>query len=175
MRPGGLPGGRLLLAGGLTAADTSSAAILTVAAGSDRARGRLPVAVHDAAAVRLGAAVYVFGGGDGTAQHSEIVRIDPVTGQTSSAGRLPAPSSDQAAAGVGSSAYVVGGYTGTAWLDTVVRWRPGRPARVIAHLPRALRYAAVTAVGDRLVVAGGSLPDGSASSAVYAVSVATGR
>ncbi len=170
----GLTGGRLLLAGGLTAADTSTAAILVTTGRTDRVVGQLPVAVHDAAAVKLGTDVFVFGGGDGTAQHAEIVRIDPATGRTSSAGRLPAPSSDQAAAAVGAYAYVVGGYTGTAWLDTVVRWRPGKPAQVIAHLPTALRYAAVTAVGNTLVVAGGSLPNGTASSAVYSVSLPTG-
>ena len=171
----GLTGGRLLLAGGLTAADTSTAAILVAMGGTDRVVGQLPVAVHDAAAVKLGADVFLFGGGDGTTQHDEIVRIDPATGRTSSAGRLPAPSSDQAAAGVGAYAYVVGGYTGTAWLDTVVRWRPGKPAQVIAHLPTALRYAAVTAVGNSLVVAGGSLPNGTASSAVYSVSLPAGK
>ena len=170
-----LPGGRLLLAGGLTAADTSTAAILVTSGGTNRVVGQLPVAVHDAAAVRLGSGVFVFGGGDGTAQHDEIVRIDPATGHTSQVGRLPASSSDQAAAGVGRYAYIVGGYTGTAWLDTIVRWRPGVAARVIAHLPTALRYAAVTAVGNRLLVAGGSLPNGTASSAVYLVSLPAGK
>ena len=171
----GLGGGRVLVAGGLTAADTSTAAIVIAAAGSARALGQLPVAVHDAAAVRLGTTVYVFGGGDGVAEHSEIVSIDPASGRTATAGRLPAPSSDQAAASVGSAAYVVGGYTGAAWLDTVVRWQPGSPARVIAHLPTALRYAAVTAVGKRLVVAGGSLPDGNASRAIYSVALPAGK
>ncbi len=39
-------------------------------------------------------------------------------------------------------------------------------AHVVAHLPATLRYAAVTAVGGRLVVAGGSLENGTASDAV---------
>jgi YVTN family beta-propeller protein len=39
---------------------------------------------------------------------------------------------------------------------------------VVAHLPSPLRYAAVTAVGGRLVIAGGSRPDGSATDAVLA-------
>jgi DNA-binding beta-propeller fold protein YncE len=90
-------------------------------------------------------------------------------------GRLPAPSSDQAAAAVGSTAYVVGGYTGSRWLDTIVAWRPGSTARVVAHLPTAIRYAAVAATGGALVVAGGSLPDGTASDAVYSFTPSNGR
>ena len=84
----------------------------------------------------------------------------------SSAG-LPAPSSDQAAAAIGGTAYVVGGFTGTHWLDTIVAWSPGRGARIVAHLPSPVRYAAVTSAGGKLIVAGGSLPDGEASSRVF--------
>ena len=170
-----LPGGKLIVAGGLTAADTSTADIRLVGATGDRPIGMLPVAVHDAGAAELGGAVYVFGGGDGVGQHDEIIRISVPSGQTSVAGHLPAPSSDQAVASAGGSAYVVGGYTGTQWLDTVVRWRPGRAAKIVAHLPSPVRYAAVTAVGRSLVVAGGSLPDGTASRAIYRVDVSTGR
>ena len=60
-----------------------------------------------------------------------------------------APSSDQAGAAIGRTAYIVGGYTGAHWLDTIVAWQPGGPARVVAHLPHALRYAAVAAAGAR--------------------------
>jgi YVTN family beta-propeller protein len=56
----------------------------------------------------------------------------------------------------------VGGFTGTRWLDTIVAWRPGRPARVVAHLPFPLRYSAVSAVHGRLVIAGGSFENGDA-------------
>ena len=162
-----LTNGSVLLLGGLTAADTSTAALHLVSAGRDRALGRLPVALHDAAAVRLGRFVYLFGGGDGTAQHREIVRVDPVSGRTQAAGSLPAGSSDQAAAAIADTAYVVGGFDGSRWLDTIVAWRPGAPSKVVAHLPDPVRYAAVTAVGRSLVVAGGSLPDGQASDSVY--------
>jgi hypothetical protein len=50
---------------------------------------------------------------------------------------------------MGGTAYVVGGYTGSRWLDTIVAWRPGLPARVVAHLPFPLRYAAVATEGGR--------------------------
>ena len=61
----------------------------------------------------------------------------------------------------------MGGYTGTSWLDTVVAFTPGRAARVVGHLPVGVRYAAVTAVGASLVIAGGTLPNGTASRTVY--------
>ena len=154
-----------LVMGGLTASDLSSADI--VQAGLDGARrvGALPRALHDTAAVTLAGGTFLFGGGDGVAQHAEILRVT-ANGRTAVVGHLPAPSSDQAAAAVGDTAYVVGGYDGTHWLDTIVAWKPGSPARVVAHLPSALRYAAATAVGNRLVIAGGSRPDGSATDAV---------
>jgi YVTN family beta-propeller protein len=166
--------GRVLLLGGLTAADASTDAILGARAGRARPLGTLPSARHDTAAVRIGADAYVFGGGTATSQLDEIVRVDP-SGRSSVVGRLPAASSDSAAGVVGGTAYVVGGYTGTRWLDTIVAWRPGRAARVVAHLPTTLRYAAVTAVGDRLVIAGGSLENGTASDAVLEYTPASGR
>jgi DNA-binding beta-propeller fold protein YncE len=158
----------MVLLGGLTAADTSTAAILVAHATGARDRGVLPVALHDAGAVRLGASTYLFGGGDGSKQLDRIVRVEAATGATADAGHLPSPSSDQAAAGLAGTAYVVGGYTGSHWLDTIVAWRPGTSARVVAHLPTPLRYAAVTAVDNRLLIAGGSLPNGSASDEVLA-------
>ena len=153
---------RAMLLGGLTAADTSTDAVSVVSGATERDAGRLPTAVHDAAAARLGGAVYLFGGGDGTRQHGEIVRIGGGV-----VGSLPAPSSDQAAATIGDTAYVVGGFTGTRWLDTIVAWSPGRGARVVAHLPSPVRYAAVASAGGKLFIAGGSLPSGTASAQVF--------
>ena len=157
---------RVLLLGGLTAADSSADGVLLATPARARTIGTLPSARHDTAAVALGGSVYLFGGGTATAQLDEILRVDPASGRVSLAGRLPAASSDSAAAAIGGTAYVVGGYTGTRWLDTIVAWRPGGVAHVVAHLPTTLRYAAVTAVGGRLVVAGGSLENGTASDAV---------
>jgi YVTN family beta-propeller protein len=167
--------GGAVLVGGLTPADVSSDAIVTATrAGSGRV-GRIATALHDAAAVHIGANVYVFGGGTGTAQIDTILMIDPRTGASQVAGHLPAGSSDQAGAAVGRTAYIVGGYTGSRWLDTIVAWRPGGAARVVARLPHTLRYAAVAAAGNRLVIAGGSLESGAASDAVYEYVPATGR
>jgi len=165
--------GGALLVGGLTPADVSTADVTAVRATSERPLAGLPQALHDAAAVALGGRVYLFGGGDGTAQHDEIQRVTP--GSVATVGHLPAPSSDQAAARVGNTAYVVGGFTGSRWLDTIVAWRPGAPARVVAHLPVPLRYSAVASAAGRVVIAGGSTPAGTASRAVFAYAPGTRR
>jgi YVTN family beta-propeller protein len=127
---------------------------------------RLPQALHDLAAAGIDGTAYVFGGGDGSAQHAGILALRG--GVPSPVGSLPAASSDSAAAALGGIAYVVGGFDGTRWLDSIVAWRPGRAARVVARTPSALRYAAVAAVGQRVVVAGGVRPDGSTTNAVLA-------
>ena len=164
-----------MLVGGLTPADVSTDAIVTATPAGSQHVGRIPGALHDAAAAALGATTYVFGGGNGVAQLDTILAVDPRTGAAQPVGRLPAPSSDQSAAAIGRTAYVVGGYTGSRWLDTIVAWRPGGHAHVVAHLPHALRYAAVAAVGHRLVIAGGSLESGNASDLVYTYRPCAGR
>ncbi len=167
--------GGAVLVGGLTATDVSTDEIVTATRAGSQRVGRIPAALHDAAAVTIGRTTYVFGGGNGVAQLDGILAVDPRTGAAQAAGRLPAPSSDQAGAAIGRTAYIVGGYTGSHWLDTIVAWRPGGRSRVVAHLPHTLRYAAVAAAGNRLVIAGGSLENGTASDAVYAFVPATGR
>ena len=142
-----LAGARVVLAGGLTARDTSTAAVIVVHGASAKSSRALPAGQHDAPAAALGGSVYVFGGGDGIRQLDHILRIDSRSGRVTQAGRLPAASSDASAATVGSTAYVVGGYTGTRWLDTIVAFRAGGSARVVAHLPVGLRYAAVAPAG----------------------------
>jgi YVTN family beta-propeller protein len=166
-------GHRLLLIGGLNSADISTADVRTISGGRERTIGRVPTVFHDGAAVAIGRFAYEFGGGDGVRQLDQILRVDPSTGAVAKVGTLPAPSSDQAAAATGGRAYIVGGYTGTAWLNTIVAWRPGEKARVVARLPGPVRYAAVAAAAGRIVIAGGSLPDGTASRAVYVFEPAT--
>jgi DNA-binding beta-propeller fold protein YncE len=163
-----------VLVGGLTPSDVSTDSIVTVTRAGSRRVGRLPGALHDAAAVRIGAETYLFGGGNGVAQLDAILKIDPRTGAVQQTGRLPASSSDQAGAAIGRTAYIVGGYTGARWLDTIVAWRPGSAAHVVGHLPHPVRYAAVAAAAGRLVIAGGSLEDGTASDAVYGFTPTTG-
>jgi DNA-binding beta-propeller fold protein YncE len=159
-----------VLAGGLNSADTSVGEVLFVSHGRDALRGSLPSARHDAAAVAIGGATYVFGGGDATHQLNEIVRIGAGV-----VGRLPQPASDVSAAVVSGTAYIVGGFTGTQWLNTILAWRPGRPPRVAARLPVALRYAAVATAQGKVVIAGGSIPSGTATRSVLVFDPATGR
>jgi DNA-binding beta-propeller fold protein YncE len=164
-------GSGAVLAGGLNSADTSVGDVLFVSAGRDTVRGSLPSARHDAAAAALGGATYVFGGGDATHQLNEIVKVG-----AGLVGRLPQPASDVSAAVVAGTAYIVGGYTGTQWLNTILAWRPGQQQpRVVGRLPVALRYAAVTAAQGKLVIAGGSIPSGTATRAVLIFDPATGR
>jgi YVTN family beta-propeller protein len=171
----GLAGGGIALLAGLSAADVSLDEAVIVRRGHSRSFGLLPHALHDAPGVRLGGTVYIFGGGDAVGQLSAITSVDLATGSARAAGTLPAASSDSAATAVAGTAYVVGGFTGTRWLDTIVAWRPGASARVVAHLPFAVRYAAVTTVGRTVVIAGGSLADGSASTAVLTFDPRTRR
>lgn len=160
--------GMVALLGGLTASDTSTDTVVAAGFHGARVIGRLPSVRHDTAAATLGGDVYVFGGGNGPSQLSDIVRVDPSSGASQVVGHLPAPSSDSTAATIGGTAYVVGGYTGTRWLDTIIAYRPGGAAQVVAHLPHTLRYAAVTSVGNTLLIAGGSLETGTASDSVLA-------
>jgi len=165
--------GGALLAGGLDAAGGSTDGVRLVVGGSARTIGRLPAALHDATAVRLGRFVYYLGGGSAS-QVDGILRLDPASGRVKEVGRLPEPNSDLAAAAVGGTIYVVGGYTGSRWLDTILAWRPGEAARVVGHLPYAVRYAAVAAVAGRVVIAGGSLESGTATDEVLVFDPKTG-
>lgn len=159
--------GGALLVGGLTAADTSANAVLTAGAGRTRQIGTIPIGTHDSTAVLIGSRAYLFGGGTATGQLDTIYSIDPQSGAVRSVGHLPAVSSDQSGAAIGGTAYIVGGYTGTRWLDSIVAWKPGGTAHVVARLRTPVRYSAVTAVAGHLLIAGGSLPNGTASAAVY--------
>lgn len=64
---------RMMLLGGLTAADTSRTDIRIATSRGDRAAGQLPTALHDTAAVRLGRSVYLFGGGTGANTQSDTI------------------------------------------------------------------------------------------------------
>ncbi|MCW2964862.1 MAG: beta-propeller repeat-containing protein, partial [Actinomycetia bacterium] len=168
-------GGGIVLLGGLNAADTSVDTVIAAGYHGASVIAHLPSVRHDTAAVVINRNLYVFGGGNGPSQLNDIVRVDPRAGRSTLIAHLPAASSDSTAAAIGGTAYIVGGYTGTRWLDTIVAYRPGQTAHVVAHLPQTIRYAAVTAVGDKLVIAGGSLENGTASDTVLAYTPATGR
>jgi N-acetylneuraminic acid mutarotase len=149
-----------VLLGGLTAADTSSAAVLSGNLHGAHDVGQLPGAQHDAQAAALGGSVYLFGGGGPARQYDHILRFDPAVARVTMVARLPRPASDVAVAADGREAYIVGGYDGTNWLDTVVAWAPDAPPRIAVHLPLPLRYAAAVAVDGYVLIMGGSTPHG---------------
>jgi DNA-binding beta-propeller fold protein YncE len=154
--PAVAPSGRGVVAiGGLDSRDASVADVVSVDGRRATVSGRIPAVRHDAAAATLGGATFLFGGGEGGAGISEILRIEP-GGTARAVGRLPMPASDVGAAAVGGTAYVVGGYSGTTPLRSIVAYTPGRAARTVATLPRPLRYAAVAAVGGQVLIAGGT-------------------
>ncbi len=144
----------LLLAGGLSAADTSVDAVTVVTPTAVSSGPPLPEAIHDAAAATVGGTAYVFGGGEPS--HAEIRAFGPGA-PAGLAGHLPAPASDVAAATLSGTAYVVGGYDGANSLRTIVRFTGHGTATAAGALPAGLRYAAVTAARGRLIIAGGSV------------------
>jgi hypothetical protein len=168
-----LGGGHFVLAGGLDAADSSSAEIALADLHGVLHTATLPLAQHDAQGAQLGGLVYVFGGGS-FSELDHIISFDPASGVVSTVGTLPHAQSDVAVTALHGTAYVVGGYDGTNWMDTILAWRPGSGVRVVGHLPVGLRYSSVSAVDGELLIIGGSTPN-AASEAIYRFDPATGR
>jgi hypothetical protein len=167
-----LADGRVMVAGGLAAGETSLADVVLLSGSSARRVGSLAAPLHDACAAVVGGQVYVFGGGQ-VSSYSSITRVS-VEGAAEAAGELPTPASDLACASSGTVAYLVGGYTGSEPLRTILAWRPGAAARVVAYLPEPLRYAAVALTPAGLVIAGGTSGT-RASRDVYRLDPTSGR
>jgi YVTN family beta-propeller protein len=146
--------GRVVAAGGLSAADVSVDDLLLLRPGRPRVEAHLPQAIHDAAAASVGGHTYVFGGGTASGSSAQIIRTGG--GAPSVVGKLPTGSSDIEAATIAGTAYVVGGYTGTVPLRSILAYRPGGQVRLAGGLPRPLRYAAVGATKDAVLIAGGT-------------------
>ncbi len=166
-----LPGGRMLVAGGLRGG-SSTDQILLGTPGALRPVGRLPIAGHDAAAALLGGTAYVFGGGQAVSTDT-VVRVNTRTGAAALAARLDEPLSDLGAAVVRNHAYLVGGYTGARFASAVLRYDGGGKTTTVARLPTGLRYAGVAALGDRIYVAGG-LTTGGETAVTYRVDPMSG-
>jgi YVTN family beta-propeller protein len=166
--------GAIVAAGGIDSSCNSTAAIVRIDAKTARAIGTLPEPQHDASGAAIGTTLYAFGGGHNTSQFDHIIAVDSVTGQASNVGQLPALNSDSIAVTIGSTAYIVGGYDGSRFLDTVLAYTPSGGVRVAGHLPVGVRYPAVAAAGNTIIVAGGSTPSATATSDIYAFDVTTG-
>jgi hypothetical protein len=166
-----LDGTSFVLAGGITAADTSTDQVIVANEHKSQVKASLPNAQHDAQAAKLDGQVYVFGGGQ-FSQYDHILAFNPASGAVTTTGALPRAASDVAVAAGGGTAYIVGGFDGVNWLDTVLAYSPGGAVRVLAHLPVALRYAAAAVVDGELLVAGGSTETG-VSKAIYKIDPAS--
>ena len=167
------------LLGGLDGSNDATSGVATVDSSQTKVVGELPASLFAAAAVTVGHTEYLFGGAEGTAK-------DPIpepyiysyavtsTGTVAQDGKLPTANYGLAAAVIGHTVYLVGGDSGSAALDGILTWTPGAASPVsVGLLPVALRYAAVAAVGQQLVIAGGMLASGSASDAIFIFDAAT--
>ena len=171
-------GKEFTVVGGLDATKFSTASIVTVnpATGAARATGALAVAVHDAAAVRSGDRILVFGGGGPSENGTSDVQAVPSKGATTVIGALPGPRSDHVAARLGRTTYVFGGYDGAGMVPEVLATTDGVTFTKVGNLPVPVRYPAVAAVGNAIYLFGGvsNSQAGIDTSTVQRLDVATG-
>ena len=180
-----LPGGRVLLLGGLFASGGSSAdvGVLDLETGALTSVATLASPTHDAGSAVLGGRAFLFGGG----QAYPVATVEAVTlpggssasgssasgtsGGTSGGasasggagivtGQLPQPRADDEAVTVAGTAYVVGGYDGSTGDTAVLATQNGSSFSTVATLPVDVRYGAVAAAGGKIYVFGGETVPG---------------
>lgn len=165
------PGGQPISVGGYTGAVSLTGVIRIDGTTSISTVANLPQRTHDAATGFIGPSLYVFGGGQ-NASYNSITQVSQ--GGTTSAGTLPDLLSDATAVPYTwhsqSGVLIVGGYNGQAFNRTV-RFATVQNGKFsltsVFQLPIGLRYTAVTTIAGKVVMAGGLMPSGSLSSAVY--------
>lgn len=125
----------------------------------------LPQPMGEAAALGVGEAFYVFGGGaDGPAVASVLCH-EGGTWRELPAMALPAPRRSSSVVLLDGLVYMMGGFAGTGGdfasaTNTLWAAKPGSEWKVLAPMPGPARFiAAVGAVGGRLIVAGGCTPE----------------
>ena len=175
------------LFGGLDADLTATATVATVSPTAAKPVGFLPVSLYGTAAVTIKNTEYIFGGITGslhsngtTSGSGELGILSYMPTATASAvteiAHLPSPNYGLSAAVIGTTAYIVGGFDGTSTLATIDSWSPGEAkAKVVKTLPLGLRYTAVDAVGDELVIAGGLEAGGAASRQIFIFDATTSK
>ena len=162
-----LPGGRVLLLGGLFASGGSSAdvGVLDLETGALTSVATLASPTHDAGSAVLGGRAFLFGGG----QAYPVATVEAVTlpgGSSASGGagivtgQLPQPRADDEAVTVAGTAYVVGGYDGSTGDTAVLATQNGSSYSTVATLPVDVRYGAVAAAGGKIYVFGGETVPG---------------
>jgi hypothetical protein len=164
----------LVIAGGLTGASGTTAAIVSLdpVTGQTTPAGRLAVATHDAAAAMAGGRALVFGGGvqASTADVQELPGAQP--GRVIA--RLPLARSDVSAVTLGPTAYLAGGYDGVTYDPRILATSNGTRYRIVARLPVPVRYTAVAAAGHWLWTFGGETPAGP-TDVIQQVNLVTGQ
>jgi N-acetylneuraminic acid mutarotase len=166
----GVVGGQLVVAGGTYWVDGKKfwdARVDAFDAAANRWQPLAPLALPwgDAAAVAVGEAFYILGGGaDGVAQ-STVQCYQRGTWSVVSRMTLPAPRRSSAAVMLDGTIYLLGGLTGTgsdfaSVTGTVWAAKPGESWEERAPLPGPARFsAAVGAVGGKVIVVGGCTPE----------------
>jgi hypothetical protein len=156
-------GSEILVLGGLTTGDVSTASVERVqpGAGTNGVAGELSIAVHDAAGAELQSHFVVFGGGAG----SSLASVQSWTPTSSSVvGALPVARSDLSAATIGTVAYVLGGFDGQKLQTEVLSTSDGVSFRNVGTLQQPARYAAVASSGGKIWIIGGQLGTSESSS-----------
>ncbi len=167
-------GGSVVIAGGLDQNGDSvdGVFVLDPRSGNLAQLGTLPVAVHDATGQLIGTHLFVFGGGSTVSTNLvQVFGLEQRTGTI--AGHLPVALSDLGSAVIGATIYLVGGYDGRIPRKEIYATTNGTTFKKVGELPVGLRYPAVAAEGDRVIVAGGVRTSGP-SSAIYSFDPATG-
>ena len=105
-------------------------------------------------------------GSNGRGSLIAVQRFDLATHTAKIVARLPRPLSDIASASTPDGVYLVGGYDGHIPRREIYRTSDGIHFHEVALLPVGLRYPAVAALGDTVVIAGGTSIAG-ASDSIY--------
>jgi N-acetylneuraminic acid mutarotase len=159
-------GSSIVVSGGLSTAGTSTSTVFLVGPhGAQEARSSLPSPVHDAAATTIGHRLLLFGGGEAEGT-DQIVKVLP--GPSRWIAALPQPLSDLAAVSINGVAYVLGGWNGANLNRDIYAVRANGTAESVGTIPVGVRYAAVGALGGRLILAGGETATGEPTANVWA-------
>lgn len=164
-------GSKLLVIGGLSAAQTSTATVFALdGRGHAGMPATLPGPVHDAAATAVSGRLLLFGGGEFEGSN-RIIAVAP--GRPRQIGTLPQALSDLDSVSIGDMAYVVGGWNGAATNSAIYAVRRDGSLRTAGRFPTGKRYPAAVALGGRVIVAGGETTSGTPTASVWAFDPAT--
>lgn len=173
-------GGRVFVLGGLDSAGATTTTVdsFDPKTGRTGVAGSLALPTHGSAAAVVHGQVLVFGGAS-LSVHDTVQLFRPTTRHSVVVADLPGARADTTAATTGGVTVLVGGFDGAGPQSEVWETTNGRTFHVIGHLPQAVRYPAVIAVGSSVYVFGGLISggeyDGLFTNDVQRVDVRTGR